>query len=90
MIDDPSEIARRVAYIEQVRKVAQWPRAFGLAFCLIGVILITYAAYKIPGGPLSPFGLTGLGVIAVGWVLLIFSLIARTRYVRAHPYESNP
>lgn len=87
--DDPAELMRRVAYYQSIRKVAQWPRTLGFLLCLIGVILLSYAAYKVPGGPRSPFGYTSLAVIAAGWVLLIFSMIARTRYVRAHPYESK-
>jgi hypothetical protein len=89
MIDDPAELDARIAWLQDVRKVGQWPRAFGFAFCLIGVILLTFATYKLPGGPRSSFGYTSLGVIAVGWVLLIFSMVVRSRYVRAHPFQSK-
>jgi len=87
MIDEHAELQRRIAWLQSVRKVGQLPRQLGFLLCLIGVILLTYATYKIPGGPRSAFGYTSLGVIAVGWVFLIFSMVARTRYVRAHPYE---
>ncbi|HET9160780.1 MAG TPA: hypothetical protein VFN88_09210 [Caulobacteraceae bacterium] len=87
MIDDPAELRARIAWVQEVRKVGQWPRSFGFVFCLIGVILLTYATYKVPGGPRSPFGYTSLAVIAVGWVLLFVSMAQRSRYVRAHPFE---
>jgi hypothetical protein len=87
MIDDPADLQARIAWLQGVRKVGQLPRQLGFVLCLIGVVLLSYATYKIPGGPRSPFGYTSLGVIAVGWVFLIFSMVARSRYVRAHPYE---
>jgi len=49
------------------RTVGQFQRQLGFILCLIGVVLLSYATYKIPGGPRSPFGYTSLGVIAVGW-----------------------
>ena len=85
--DEVAELNRRIAYIDTIRKLAYWPRTLGFAFSLVGAILLIYASYRVPGGAFSPFGYTALGVIVVGWGLFAYSLIVRTRYVRAHPYE---
>jgi uncharacterized membrane protein len=87
MIDEAAEIQRRLAYLEAVRRVAMIPRQFGFVFCLIGAVLVIYASYRVPGGAFTPFGYTALAVIAVGWALFAYSIFARTRYVRAHPFE---
>jgi hypothetical protein len=85
--DEMAELQRRIAYLKALRQVGYWPRTLGFAFCLVGAILLIYASYKVPGGAFSSFGYTALGVIVVGWALFAYSLIARTRYVRAHPFE---
>ena len=85
--DEMAELQRRIAYLNALRQVGYWPRTLGFAFCLVGAILLIYASYKVPGGAFSSFGYTALGVIVVGWVLFAYSLIARTRYVRAHPFD---
>jgi hypothetical protein len=85
--DEMSELTRRIAYLDEVKKIGYWPRTLGFAFSLVGAILLIYASYKVPGGAFSSFGYTALGVIVVGWLLFAYSLLARTRYVRAHPFE---
>ena len=85
--DEVAELTRRIAYLDALKQVGYWPRTLGFAFSLVGAILLIYASYTIPGGAFSPFGYTALGVIVVGWALFAYSLIARTRYVRAHPFE---
>jgi hypothetical protein len=85
--DEMAELTRRIAYLDALKKVGYWPRTLGFAFCLVGAILLIYASYKVPGGAFSSFGYTALGVIVVGWALFAYSLIARTRYVRAHPFD---
>ncbi len=40
-------------------------------------------------GATSPLGFAALGVIAVGWAMLIYVIVARQRFVRAHPFDPN-
>jgi hypothetical protein len=87
--DEMAELNRRIAYLDELKKIGYWPRTIGFAFCLVGAILLIYASYRVPGGAFSSFGYTALGVIVVGWALFAYSLIARTRYVRAHPFETK-
>jgi hypothetical protein len=89
MSDEIGEIQRRLAYLQTVRKVGYWPRTIGFACCLVGAILLIWASQNVPGGAFSPFGYTALSVIFAGWGLFGYSLIVRTRYVRAHPYQSQ-
>ena len=89
MNDDPAEIQRRIAHLMKVRGVARTPQTIGSACCLVGVALLMWASYKVPGGAFSSFGYTALAVIAAGWVLFVYSVIARKRYLRANPYDSK-
>lgn len=87
MTEELSELQARIAYMQTVRNIARMHQTVGFACCLVGAVLLIWASYKIPGGAFTPFGYTALAVIVVGWVLFAYSVIARTRYVRAHPFE---
>lgn len=87
MIDDPQELARRAAYIDEIRGVARSARTIGFICCLVGVLVLAFASYRLEAGAFSPAGYAALGVIIFGWVLFTYAIVKRTRYVRAHPYD---
>jgi len=86
MIDDPEELNRRAAYLDVIRHLARTPRMIGFLCCLVGVLGLAFAAYRL-GDPLAPLGLASLIVIAIGWALFAYAIVVRTRYVRAHPFN---
>ncbi len=88
LTDDPVLIEKRIAYIDKVRGTAKHIHTGGFAVCLAGVVLLIWAAMKGPGAT-SPLGFAALGVIAVGWAMLIYVIVARQRFVRAHPFDPN-
>lgn len=86
MMDDPVDLTRRAAYADRVRAIGARVRPLGFIFCAIGVALLVWARFRGPGA-LTPIGLTGLAIIAVGWGIFVYVLVARTRYVRRNPYK---
>jgi hypothetical protein len=88
MIDDPDELARRAAYLDRLRSIGARLRPLGFVLCLVGVLVLLWARYRGPG-PLSPIGIGGIVVIAAGWGIFVYVLVARTRYVRRNPYDSG-
>ena len=88
MIDDPEDLNRRSAYLDRVKAVGARVRPLGFILCLVGVLMLVWARYRGPG-PLSPLGIAGIVVIAIGWGIFVYVLVARTRYVRRHPYDSG-
>ena len=85
--EDLAELQRKIAWLRAVRQAGYWSRTIGFALCLVGAVLLIWASQFVPGGAFSAFGYTALSVIFAGWGLFGYSVIARTRYVRAHPYE---
>jgi hypothetical protein len=86
LAEDPAMIERRIAYIDAVRGQKRHIHTAGFAVCLAGVLLLAWAAMKGPGAT-SPVGYAAVGVIALGWALLIYVIVARQAYVRAHPFD---
>jgi hypothetical protein len=88
LTDDPVLIEKRIAYIDMVRAKGKHIHTGGFAVCLAGVVLLVWAAMRGPGAT-SPLGFAALGVIAVGWAMLIYVIVARQRFVRAHPFDPS-
>jgi hypothetical protein len=86
LAEDPALIEKRIAYVDRVRGYKRNVHTAGFAVCLIGVLLLAWTSMKGPGAT-SPVGYTAVGVIALGWVMLIYVIVARQRYVRAHPFD---
>lgn len=87
MIDDPDYIRRRIAYIDAVRSIHPNKRTAGMIGCLLGVILIALAKFR-EGSPHWVLW-AGLAVIGASWLLFVYVVVARTRYVRAHPFDGG-
>jgi len=87
MMDDPAMLDRQAAYLEHVRALGRGPRFAGFIACLVGVLMMVLARFKLDGAPwlLWP----GVAVVALGWMLFIYALARRLTWVRAHPYDPN-
>ncbi|MBN9318529.1 MAG: hypothetical protein BGN86_10790 [Caulobacterales bacterium 68-7] len=87
-LDDVATVEKRIAYLDAVRAHGRHAQTAGLVVCLAGVVLLAWAATKGPGAT-SLVGFGAVGVIALGWVLLISVIVGRQVYVRRHPFDPN-
>jgi hypothetical protein len=85
MIDDPEMIQKRIAYIDTMRSLHKTKRLAGFAGCLIGVVLMVLSGY-MPGAP-HWLRWVGLAIVVPSWMLFIYVVVSRTRYVRTHPFD---
>jgi hypothetical protein len=84
---EPNFLHRKAAYIETVRALGRRARNAGFVACLLGVLLLVWARVG-SGAPVFVLWIA-LAVIAVGWGLLVWSVIKRVGYIRSHPFESE-
>jgi hypothetical protein len=87
MITDPDYIKKRIAYVDAVHSIHPNKKTAGMIGCLLGVLLLAWSRFR-DGAPHWTLW-AGLIVIAAGWLLFAYVLLARTRYVRTHPFDSE-
>jgi drug/metabolite transporter (DMT)-like permease len=87
MIDDPDYIKRRIAYVDAIQSIHPRKRTIGLFGCLIGIIVLAWSEFR-DGAPRWETT-AALIIIAISWALFAYVYFARTRYVRAHPFDSG-
>jgi hypothetical protein len=87
MTEESQDLERRLAYIDQVRAIARRERNLGFVCCLLGVLGLAFAAYRLEAGAFSTPGVIALATIVFGWALFAYAIVKRTRYVRAHPFD---
>jgi hypothetical protein len=87
MMDDAAGIDRQSAYLEQIRAMGRPQRLAGFVACLVGVMMMVLARFKLDNAPwlLWP----GVAVVAFGWILFIYALVRRLTWVRNHPFDPN-
>ena len=87
MIDDPDALRRQAAYIDSLRGVGRQERTGGFVASLVGVMALVWARFNAAA---PAWGIwIGLAIIALGWFLLIYSLIKRSQWVRTHPFDAQ-
>jgi hypothetical protein len=79
---------RRAGYVQDVRHVALGARRTGWAALLAGAGTLAWSATRGPGVD-SAAAYSGEVAIALGWLLFVYVMVKRTRYVRAHPFKPN-
>jgi hypothetical protein len=87
VIDDAATLDRQSAYLEQVRALGRPQRTAGFIACLVGVLVMVLARFRLDNSPwlLWP----GVAIVALGWILFIYALVRRLTWVRAHPFDPN-
>ncbi len=86
-LEDPALIERQSAYLDRIRALGRRERNLGYIACLVGVLMLVIARFRLAGQPLLLW--SGVGVVAVGWGLFVYALAARLLWVRAHPFDPN-
>ena len=87
MRDDAASLDRQSAYLQQIRALGRPQRLAGFIACLVGVMMMVLARFKLDNAPwlLWP----GVAVVALGWILFIYALVRRLTWVRNHPFDPN-
>jgi cell division protein FtsW (lipid II flippase) len=85
MMDDPTLIQKRIAYVDHMRALHKNKRMAGFIGCLIGVVLMVLGGF-MHGAP-SWLRWVGLAIVAPSWLLFIYVIVSRTRYVQTHPFD---
>ena len=85
---DLTDAEARAAYRKELRGVARWPRTVGL-LCVFASLGLW--AWPQSGGPLvlGPLATESWGwiMLGVGWAILLWAIVTRTRYHRARMDE---
>ena len=85
--DEIQHLDRQSAYLDTVRAVGRPARMAGVVCCLVGVLVLVVARFKLGG--LAWMLWCGAGVVAAGWALFIYAVARRLLWIRAHPFDSN-
>jgi hypothetical protein len=87
MMDDAASLDQQSAYLERIRALGRPQRFAGFVACLVGVMMMVLARFKLDNAPwlLWP----GVALVALGWILFIYALVRRLAWVRNHPFDPN-
>src|SRR5689334_16120019 len=85
---DPEQ-QRRLAWITKVRTMHRNKRMIGFAGIILGASLVVWARLSPEQAP-SWALYAGFGVLAVAWLLFIYVLVDRYRWVKNNPYKPEP
>lgn len=81
-----AEHERRVAWITRVRTMHRNKRLLGLAGILLGASLVAWARFS--PGQAPQWALTaGFAVLGVSWLVFIYVIVDRWRWVKKNPYK---
>jgi drug/metabolite transporter (DMT)-like permease len=81
----PELVEYRVEYLRTIRALHAGKRLAGLVLSLAGVLMLIWGSQRTDAPPFARE--IGVGLIAVGWLLFVYVIVMRTRYVRANPFE---
>ena len=85
---DP-EHDRRLAWITKVRGMHRNKRLLGLVGIVLGAVLVMWARLSPEQAP--DWSLyAGFGVLGVSWIVFIYVIIDRWRWVKKNPYRPEP
>lgn len=86
MLDDPSVLIRKAAYLEQVHDLHRMTRRASIACVASGFgLLIVALLFDMP----HPVRWAAYGLLAVGWLTQIYVAVRRSRYLRSHPFDPD-
>jgi hypothetical protein len=85
---DP-EHDRRIAWITKVRGMHRNKRMIGFAGIILGAALVLWARFS-PGQAPAWALYAGFGVLAASWIVFIYVIVDRWRWVKKNPYRPEP
>lgn len=77
---------RRVAWITKVRTMHRNKRLLGFAGIILGAALVVWVRFSPEQAPAWAL-YAGFGVLAVSWVVFIYVIVDRWRWVKKNPYR---
>ena len=84
--EDVVFMIRRGSYVSEIRSVALRSRRIGWMAQALGAVTFAWAALRGPGVH-STVAHGAEAAVALGWLLFMYVMVQRTRYVRAHPFD---
>jgi hypothetical protein len=78
--------ASRIAWITKVRGMHRYKRFAGFIGCILGAAVLLWAKYSPDQAPAWAMPV-GFAVVGVCWLLFVFVIWDRWRWVRANPYK---
>lgn len=84
---DP-ELASRLAWISKVQGLHRNKRMVGFAGIIAGAGMLMWWKMTPQAPDWAMWG--GGGILLVSWLLFVFVIIDRWRYVKKHPYQPGP
>jgi hypothetical protein len=78
------EHADRIAWLTRVRRLHRNKRVIGFAGIVLGASMLMWWKFDptVPQWAL----MAGFGVLGVSWVLFVYVIVARWKWVKDHPY----
>jgi len=83
-----AELAARLAWFSRAHALHRNKRLVGLAVIVLGACLV--GAWKLDGEASAPVLWGGIAALSAGWILLVYVMLARWRWVRSNPYRPPP
>lgn len=81
---DELEVARRIAWVSQVRGLHRNKRVGALMGCALAIAMMLWSRFA--GGPAWALP-AGLAVVGASWAVFLFVMVDRYRWVKANPYR---
>lgn len=84
-VDNDPEHVRRMAWINKVRGLHRNKRMIGFAGIIAGAGMLMWWKMTPHAPEWAMWG--GVGILGVSWLLFIFVIFDRWRYVKKNPYK---
>ncbi len=79
----------RMAWLTKVRAMHRNKRMLGFAGIILGACLVVWARLSPTEAP-SWALMAGFGVLAVSWLVFVYVIFDRSRWVKKNPYKAAP
>jgi hypothetical protein len=80
------EHQRRMAWLKKVRGMHRNKRMLGFAGIVLGAAMVIWARLSPVEAP-SWALYAGFGVLAASWIIFVYVIVDRSRWVRNNPYK---
>lgn len=86
-VDKDPEHERRLAWVNKVRGLHRNKRMIGFAGIVAGAGMLMWWKMTPPAPDWAMWG--GVGILGASWLVFIFVIYDRWRYVKKHPYNPD-